>query len=293
VNAVSAIDEVAARNVLLDFELIALLALFIGLILYAAGRRVTGRLAEGPEWIAPFDLVLVFFPALMFLINPVIQVLLPAEAVSGEAAAEVETNGDPSGVLVVNLSYFGFVGILTWFLIEWLPGRGVVSVCGLRRLPLSSIVFVSVLGGIGSVLLCGWIIGGVSQGFLREVFDGDLAEQEPVKMFKESTSIAPLILSLLLACVAAPLVEELLFRGYFFPVVAKYTSTFFSMVVTGALFAVVHGNLPALLPLWGFGIILAVAYERTRCLWVPVGIHAVFNAANVLLLFLPSSAGTS
>jgi membrane protease YdiL (CAAX protease family) len=55
-------------------------------------------------------------------------------------------------------------------------------------------------------------------------------------------------------------------------------------VIIGGLFAVVHGNLPALLPLWVFSLLLTIAYEATRCLWVPIGMHAFFNAANIVLM---------
>ena len=38
------------------------------------------------------------------------------------------------------------------------------------------------------------------------------------------------------------------------------------------------------MPLWAFAVFLTIAYEITGCLWVPVGIHAFFNLANVILL---------
>jgi cell division protein FtsW len=59
------------------------------------------------------------------------------------------------------------------------------------------------------------------------------------------------------------------------------------MVIIGALFAVVHGNLPALLPLWAFSILLCLAYELTGCLWVAVGMHLFFHAANIVLMLMP------
>jgi membrane protease YdiL (CAAX protease family) len=132
-------------------------------------------------------------------------------------------------------------------------------------------------------------VGGISNTYLEGVF-GELEVQEPVKMFQESKSIVHLSLSIIMACIAAPVVEEFLFRGYMYGTVKRLTNPVFAAVIIGGLFAVVHGNLPALLPLWVFSILLCLAYELTRCLWVPVGMHVFFNAANIVLMLMPESA---
>ena len=109
-------------------------------------------------------------------------------------------------------------------------------------------------------------------------------------MFQESNSVVHLVLSIVMACIAAPVVEEFLFRGYMYGTLRRLTNPVFAAVVIGALFAVVHGNLPALLPLWVFSILLSFAYEMTRCLWVPVGMHVFFNVANIVLMLMPDGA---
>jgi membrane protease YdiL (CAAX protease family) len=88
------------------------------------------------------------------------------------------------------------------------------------------------------------------------------------------------------ACLVAPLVEELVFRGYFYGIMKRYTGTMFAAFVTSAIFAVAHQSLLALLPLWGFALFLTFFYETSRCLWVPIGIHALFNAINVVLILM-------
>jgi membrane protease YdiL (CAAX protease family) len=140
-----------------------------------------------------------------------------------------------------------------------------------------------------SLLICAWAVGEISNSYLEGIF-GDLEVQEPVRMFQESKSIAHLSLSILMACIAAPVVEEFLFRGYMYGTLRRLTNPVFAAVIIGGLFAVVHGNLPALLPLWVFSILLCLAYEFTRCLWVPVGMHVFFNAANIVLMLMPESA---
>jgi membrane protease YdiL (CAAX protease family) len=50
-----------------------------------------------------------------------------------------------------------------------------------------------------------------------------------------------------------------------------------ALVLTGITFAVVHANIPSLLPL------LTLAYETTGSLWVSMTMHAAFNAVNLVI----------
>lgn len=284
-------DETAAKYVLLDFELVTLIALAAGVLAYAAGRRL-GRAdpAEGdrtPPEFDGFDLVLMFFPAMLFLIYPIAEVLT---ARTGKPEAE-EASDPTVAAILMNLGYFSFVGVMTYGLIEWVRNRRVSELFGLRRLHAANIVVISILGGVLSILLCGWLVGDFANRYLQDLF-GDLDLQEPVKMLRDSDSTAHLALSVLMACAAAPFVEELLFRGYIYGTLRQLTHPVFAAVVVGALFAVVHGNLPALLPLWVFSILLSLAYELTRCLWVPVGMHVFFNAANIVLMLMPETGAS-
>lgn len=279
-------DEIAAKQVLLDFELIALIALALGVMFYAAARRWK-RQEESLESVDydGYDLILMFFPAVLFLMNPIVEGVMAA---SNKPIPIKEPENGISSV-VMNLGYFAFVGIMTCGIVEWIRNRRVVDLFGLRRLSLPKIVVITILSGVASLLICAWAVGEFSNSYLEGIF-GDLEVQEPVKMFQDSSSNLHLALSVLLACVAAPLVEEFLFRGYMYGTLRRLTNPVFAAIIIGALFAVVHGNLPALLPLWVFSILLCLAYELTGCLWVSVGMHIFFNAANIVLMLMPESA---
>ena len=58
----------------------------------------------------------------------------------------------------------------------------------------------------------------------------------------------------------------------------------FAAFMGASLFAIAHNKLPAVLPLWGFAIFLTLFYEASRSLWVPIGMHAVFNSVQVYRL---------
>jgi len=89
-----------------------------------------------------------------------------------------------------------------------------------------------------------------------------------------------------IAIVGAPVFEEIVFRGILFPWLARRTGFWPGVVVVSALFAALHLHLPSLLPLFLLSAMFCVAYARTRSLWVPIGMHALFNAVSVLLLTL-------
>lgn len=95
----------------------------------------------------------------------------------------------------------------------------------------------------------------------------------------------------ILAVVAAPVYEELLFRGFIQTAILQMTSRpWISILLTSALFAGVHllGETPlpwyAVAAVFTLSIGLGVALERTRRIGVPILVHVLFNLANVVML---------
>ena len=64
-----------------------------------------------------------------------------------------------------------------------------------------------------------------------------------------------------------------------------------ALVLVASVFAVVHVNVPSLLPLFLFACCLTLAYETSGNLLVSMTMHAGFNAVNLLigLVSLPAS----
>jgi membrane protease YdiL (CAAX protease family) len=84
----------------------------------------------------------------------------------------------------------------------------------------------------------------------------------------------------LVAVVAAPLIEELFFRGILLHRWARRWGTGPAVVASSALFAVLHGE-------WVghflFGVAMCALYLRTRTLWLPILAHALSNFALALM----------
>lgn len=86
------------------------------------------------------------------------------------------------------------------------------------------------------------------------------------------------------AIVIAPVVEELFFRGIFFPALAGRIGVIAATAILSVVFAAIHFHLPALAPLFFLSVALCLAYVKTRSLWAPIVLHAVFNAMTILLI---------
>jgi len=95
--------------------------------------------------------------------------------------------------------------------------------------------------------------------------------------------------------VFAAAAEEILFRGYPLQTLTRANLAWLGVLLTSVSFAAVHLNNPHSVPGFTFvntalaGVWLAVAYLRTRSLWLPLGLHWAWNWAQASLLGLPVS----
>jgi len=92
----------------------------------------------------------------------------------------------------------------------------------------------------------------------------------------------------------AALAEEAVFRGYMLQVLVRGTGKWLGILITSALFAMVHGSNPevgpfALLNIAFAGVLLAIAYLRTLSLWFATALHMGWNWAMATLFDLPVS----
>ncbi len=87
------------------------------------------------------------------------------------------------------------------------------------------------------------------------------------------------------AVVVAPLSEEVLFRGYFYPVLGRWFGRVSASFLAAVFFGAMHDTLTDIPGLAVLALCLTVAYERTGSLIVPLAGHACFNAVSLLLLW--------
>lgn len=90
------------------------------------------------------------------------------------------------------------------------------------------------------------------------------------------------LLALPVVCVAAPIVEETVFRGVLYRWLRGVLPAGSAMVISGGVFALFHFNTLLFLPLAGLGVLLSWIYERTGSIWPGAAVHALFNLAGVI-----------
>jgi uncharacterized protein len=97
---------------------------------------------------------------------------------------------------------------------------------------------------------------------------------------------------LLMACVLAPIYEELLFRAALFRFVRQKLGRTPALLVSGVAFGALHANWAGFVPLAVLGMLLALAYEATGSIRVPIIAHGLFNLHSIILLltgFMPAN----
>jgi membrane protease YdiL (CAAX protease family) len=85
------------------------------------------------------------------------------------------------------------------------------------------------------------------------------------------------------ACVVAPLLEELLFRGVILQGFAQRYSPQRALWLSALLFSAAHANMHQFLGTLPFGLLAGWLVLRTGSLWPAVMAHALFNAGALLL----------
>lgn len=100
----------------------------------------------------------------------------------------------------------------------------------------------------------------------------------------EGDSAVPLILALailgLAVTVAAPLAEELFFRGLVYRALSETWSPFLALFVSGLLFGAFHLNLSVLIPFTILGMLLAWGFRASGSIWVPIITHFTINSVS-------------
>ncbi len=88
--------------------------------------------------------------------------------------------------------------------------------------------------------------------------------------------------------VAAPILEELLFRGFLQGALRRAYPASVSLPLAAGLFAMVH-EVGVQIPVFFLGLLLGVVYEKTRAFWAPLLLHALHNLITFVFII---SGGT-
>ncbi len=123
-----------------------------------------------------------------------------------------------------------------------------------------------------------WVGSGIVNALLPEM--GEPAA-ETLSQFGGRSILEVLVIT----AVAGPLAEELLFRGVLYRWLRDRWGVVAAVVLSSATFALAHDD-RASIGLFGFGVLMALLYERSGSLYVAVFAHVVTNVLLVLIYAL-------
>ncbi len=158
-------------------------------------------------------------------------------------------------------------------LVQLAVKTGTAASLGLRRTRLWPAI-----GWGAAVMATYWL----TSGLLVAIF-GEPPEQDITEEIKSENGALALAGWVAITCVMAPLAEEVFFRGLLFPVLRSRFGVAWGVIVTGALFSLVHAlgsPTEALIVLFVLGSGLCLLYLRTGSLLPCIGLHALNNAIS-------------
>jgi uncharacterized protein len=284
--------EAAAENALVKLAIantgpgIGLLG-GIGLLIFVTGQRLLkGREAwiaknADERWSPPWDGEIVWQVMILtfFLVG---QVLIPL----GFEILGIKTSSQDQRatalVILANYTLFSLGGVLIlwgslkpflplpkdWFNLHWRDRWFSWGLGGyLVALPL--VVFISVIN--------------------ERIWQGQGGSNPLLPIALNNRDPIALVCFLFTAAIAAPVFEELMFRGFLLPSLTRYFSVRGSIGLSSLLFAIAHLSLSEILPLTTLGIVLGVVYTRSRNLLAPMLLHSLWNSGTLLTLFILGS----
>ncbi len=99
------------------------------------------------------------------------------------------------------------------------------------------------------------------------------------------------VASIVIVCILAPVLEEMLFRGIILRSFLNQYSRWRAIFGSAALFGLAHLNIYQFAVGFVVGTISGWIYERARSLWPCILLHAAYNIAGTLLYLSGNSAG--
>ncbi len=227
------------------------------------GRRDAAPSSTAPTW---------------GLVDAVVAVLLALVGSSIVAMiVNVPKGTDPTIAqqFLINIPLWASLGLVPiWATIR--KGDGPVIDLGLRFAPVDLLI-----GLVAGTVLQLVIVDG-TYWLLRDVFSIDEFSvdkvEEPARKLIDSVTGSGWALLLVMVLVMAPVVEEIFYRGLVMRSLDRYVPRWASVLLTAAVFALMHFQAVQLLGLLLFGIACGALVQWTGRLGTSMMTHLVFNA---------------
>lgn len=182
--------------------------------------------------------------------------------------------GDPRGSVVsvvahgIFFSFFIYFSGLTYKQLFHPTSNSISGVLFVTLVPVS-IVVVASLGWLGDLEM-----------FIASLFSPDLESEQMLFEFMNHG-----VVTILAACLVAPMLEEMLFRGVILRGFLRHYSPLNAILASSVLFGVMHLNIYQIPGAFIFGCFVGWLFYLTRSLWPCIFAHALANAMAYIYFF--------
>jgi len=238
-----------------------------------------------PPWLHKLGIAIAYVAwvgAVFILVQLLLGLLLKGILVAG---IPIDTM---NRVVLVTLLSVVVYSLTLWF-VMWAPKKllrenTTKKELGASRLPLWMDLALGPASFLPYALISGLLLI-VAKALLPEA---NLTEAQQIGF---STHIfgVELATAFVLLVIIAPLVEELLFRGYLFGKLRQRVGLGASVVLVSLCFAALHGQLNVGIDTFALSIVLSLLREYTGSIWASVLLHATKNGIAFYVLFINPS----
>jgi membrane protease YdiL (CAAX protease family) len=237
------------------------------------------------SWSWPHFVVFLFFGVVSFFIVQIsfmVYYARPLRHLSNQKDFERFVLSRPGFAIGSMVLLYALIFLFLYVSLSVLPGSPFWRTLGWRRLTRSPWLFFFAGCGLSIVV---FIVTAKMQP----------PEDVPIEELFRYKNTA--ILFMAMAVLVAPLVEETVFRGYLYPLFAKYFGVGTSILVTGVLFGLMHGaqlgwSWGLVFTLIAVGIIFTFVRARTGSVFASFLLHLGYNSMIALVTLLGTQGFT-
>jgi len=136
-----------------------------------------------------------------------------------------------------------------------------------------------------------YLVGGVALSLVAEMGEAFLPVPKSLPIDEYFRDASSMWLMAVFGSLIAPVVEELFFRGFLYPVLARRLRTAAAITITAFAFAMLHGSQlgnawAPLLVLFAVGVALTLVRARSHSVAASTLVHMAYNITLFVALFL-------
>lgn len=157
-----------------------------------------------------------------------------------------------------------------------------VSSLGLKILNWKSDIFIGLKHYLIALPLI--IASGFMVNYVLRIFGITPEQQDIINNIISEESLGVLTFMLFFGTLAAPIVEEILFRGFFQTALKMTFNKNQAILISSLVFALIHWNFHVFLQIFILGLLLAYLFEKTGSLVAPIFVHICHNTTTLVFL---------